>query len=433
MRLALLILALIAPSASGCDARGEPPAGRTVTLWTWALRPAFDGYMIDLIADFEAQNPGVRVEWTDVPAGAMRRKMFAAGAADRLPDVVNLSDRDFAAFASLGALRPLDSSLLPGDADGRYVAGAMAACRIDGELMALPWYLSTPVRLANADLLAEGGLTPEAVGGTWSELLEQAMPFREATGKYLLTLRLGAESDLTSMLASEGLATVVRRGGRWHSNLGDPAVAAYVGAWVDLYRAGGLPRGAATEGYAQMVRNYADNWAAVIDANALRAVSAQGPAAYAATRVLPGVVGATGRAGVAVTAVGVSSQADEPELAARLAWHMTGPAWQERLAREASRVPATADSLGRVDSFLPIDGDPKTAAATRLSADQIAAGAEPRQPAIGPWPDLKRIFDDVVTAMLLADAEPDVAAQLAEASAEWDRILAADAAGLPWK
>ncbi len=78
----------------------------TLDLWTWALRPTFDDYIARLVAAFELEHPGVRVRWTDVAADAMRRKVFAAGAAGKMPDVVNFSDQHFAQFAGLDALRP---------------------------------------------------------------------------------------------------------------------------------------------------------------------------------------------------------------------------------------------------------------------------------------------------------------------------------------
>lgn len=432
----LLLIATLVPvfAAVGCDA-AETNERVELELWTWALRPKFDDYVTDLIADFEAKNPGVTVAWVDVAAPAMRRKMFAVGAAGELPDVINFSDADFATFAQLGALRPLEP-LIPEGAEDRYVPGALAACVVDGELLALPWYLSTPVRLANESLLAEGGLTPETLGDTWEELLRQAKPFHETTGRYLFTLGLGEQSDLPVILESEGVPPVVQQeDGTWQSNLTDPRVADIVRKWVDLYRSGALPREAATSQYPQMVKNYGEGRVAMINANAATAIRTESPLVYNDTVVLPGVVGAADLHGVAVTTIGVSSQSEHPELAAKLALHITSPPWQERLAREASRLPATLESLDNVESFLPVGeaSDETIRTATRISAEQLAAGAAPRSPPIGPWPDLRTIFDEAMKRMLLGDDEPDVAATLSRVSKEWDRILQADAAGVPYK
>ena len=202
--------ATVGPLA-GCGRAEAAGDGGPVTLrlWTWALRPRFDDYLTRMVADFEATRPGVRVEWSDVAFDAMRRKVFAAGAAGDLPDVINFSGVDFPQFASLGALRPIGAGDLPGDPAGRFVAGALEACVIDGRLLGLPWYLSTAVSVMNAALLAEGGLTPQTVGGDWDTLAAQAGPFRRATGQYLFTMALGVESDLPSMMLADGLEVLV--------------------------------------------------------------------------------------------------------------------------------------------------------------------------------------------------------------------------------
>ncbi|MEL7237420.1 MAG: extracellular solute-binding protein, partial [Planctomycetota bacterium] len=355
--------------------------------------------------------------------------MFAAGAADALPDVVNFSGSDFPVLASLGALHDLEP-IAPTPPSERFVDGALAAGTIDGALFGAPWYLSTPVRVANEELLAEGGLTPETLGATWQELLSQAGPFYDATGKWLLTLPLGEVSQLPAMLSQQGLPPVVRDSDRYHSRLTDEASVAYVRAWIDLYRSGDLPSEAATEGYSHMVRNYVAGNVAMINGNAVRAVATQSPAVYANTRVLPGAVGSTGEFGIAVTFVCVTRQSDQPDLAAKLAWHMTSEPWQERLAKEASRVPSTAASLDDVESFLPDAADARMDIATRLSAQQMAR-ARSFDPPVGAWPDMARIFEDNMQRALVGGV--DVRTVLADIDCEWKRILDAEAEGRPYK
>ena len=430
---------LLVTALAGCDraeATGAPAEGGQVRLelWTWALRPWFDEYMTDLVADFEDRHPEVDVVWVDVPADAMRRKMFAAGAAGQLPDVINFSDKDFALFASLGALRPI-GPIAPGDPFERYVGGALAAGEIDGQILGLPWYLSTPIRVMNTQLLAEGGLSVETLSPTWEGLIPQARAFYEATGKYLLSLPLGKNSDLPLMLYAEGLDPLVKEEGRWKSRLTEPAIVEYVRRWVELYRDGALPREAATEDWSQMVRNYTEGRVAMINGDAVRSVKSQAPAIYGVTQVGPGVKGALGADSIAVTFVSVGGQSEHPKWAAKLAWHVTSPPWQERLAKQASRIPGTAESLDRVEAFLPEtpegeEPDPKREQALRQGVEQMEK-ARAWGPPIGPWPDLRRAFDDRIQRALLGGAP--VEQVLAEIDREWQRILDADAAGMPYR
>ncbi len=410
----------------GCAVQREGTV--TLDLWTWALRPRFNDYMARLVADFERKTPNTRVRWADVPADAMNRRAFAAGAAGAMPDVINLSDQHFALLANLDALEPI-RPLLSVDPAEVYVPGALAANVIDGRLVGLPWYLSTTVRVMNVPLLARGGLTPQTLGQTWDELLDQAADFKRATGAFLFTLPLGDRSDLPAMLMADGVEPVVPHAdGGWQSNLGDPAVVAFISRWAAAYRNKLLPRSAATGGYEQMVTGLTGETVACINANALARVKQEAPQIYEQLAVGPGVVGSLGAAGMAITHVAVSRQSKHPKLAAALAEHVTSPRWQTELAIMAGRIPSSTASLS--DPAFSAESDDPQQIATALGAQQLAT-ARAFAPPVAAWPDLRRAFDDAMKGILLdGDA---VEPALADAGREWDRILRAEAAGLPYK
>lgn len=405
-------------------------------LWTWALRPKFTDYLTRLVDDFEAQHPGVRVRWIDVPGDALKRKFFAAGAARRLPDVVNLPDKEFIRMAGLGALRPLDDLLSPSELDA-YVPTALAGCRLDGKLFGLPWYLSTEIRLMNVELLAGGNLTPATLGKTWDELLEQAGPFHEKTGKFLFSLRLG-EIDLVSMIKAQGLEPIVPHAdGGWKSNLTDPAVRALISKWVAAYRSGILPREAATGSYAELVQGYKESMVAVINANAVKRLE-DTPKVLQASQIGPAIVGDSGVSNIAAVQMAVTSQSRHPREAAMLAAFVTSPKWQTELAIMASRLPSTRESLNdpAFTTPVPLNANPTPLdrllqEATFESARQLDA-ARSMIPPTATWPDLERSFSEAIKPAML-DRGVSIEATLDAIDREWNRILRADAAGLPYK
>ena len=57
----------------------------------WQLQPDFTDYFNQLITDYEAQNPDVKVRWVDVPWADMQSKILTAVTAGTAPDVVNLN------------------------------------------------------------------------------------------------------------------------------------------------------------------------------------------------------------------------------------------------------------------------------------------------------------------------------------------------------
>lgn len=393
----------------------------TLELWTWALRPWFNAYMAEMLAAFERENPGVKVHWVDVPGDTLVRKFFAAGAAGKLPDVVNLADKTFLRFANLGALQPLDG-ILPGDPEKVYVGAALEQCRLDGKLYGLPNYLSTEISVMNTQLLAEGGLTPATVGKTWDELLEQAGAFRAKTGKYLFILRLG-EVDLLSMVTAAGLKPIVKdESGGYRSNLADPAVVGVVEKWVKAYRDGELPRESATADYPAVVQAFKEQSVAILNADAVRSVRADAPKVYEKLAVGPGITGAIGKTNVSAVYLGVSSQSRHPQLAAKLLWFMTSPRWAEKLCMQASRVPGTIESLEKPEFSRPADESDKLKLAIGIGAEQLKLGrAQSFIPPTGKWPDMEDAFGDELKRSLLEGVP--VKQSLERVSRVWDNML----------
>ncbi|MEO1128184.1 MAG: extracellular solute-binding protein [Planctomycetota bacterium] len=422
-RLFAAALTLFAMALTGCADESERE--REITFWTLSLRPTFTDYMEQSIASFEAAHPDVRVQWVDVPMGAVDRKLIAAAAADRAPDVVNLSDLMFARYAGAGAFLDVER---PGGVLDRFHPGALAVGRIDGRQLALPWYLTTQALICNERLLREGGLSADDVGRTWPALLEQAGPFRASTGTWLFSQPIGTDSQLPIMLLAEGLSPL-RPGddGLLEPDLMHPDILGFLQAWVDLYREGGLPREAATDGFEHLIEVYQNGEVALVNtgANFLGRVRDVSRSIYDDTIVLGPVTGSLDAAHVAVMLVCVSARTSHPEDAVALAEHMTSAERQLALARLAPVLPSTSASLD--DAFFqgPTPTEIAEGAALIGEARRIVAGelgtAVAFTPALECWPELRRAFEEHFKAVLLDDAELD--AEMAACNARWGRII----------
>jgi putative chitobiose transport system substrate-binding protein len=403
------------------QARAQPEVD--LELWTWAMHPYFTNYLNDLVGEFEQANPGVKVHQVDVPGDAITRKYFAAGAAGKLPDVVNLPDTVFLRFAQLGGLMPLDH-LLPGDPGAVYVKSALDQCRVNQKLFGLPWYLSTEIAVMNKSLLAEGGLNSTTLPRHWDQLLNLAKPFHQRTGKYLFILRLG-DADLLNMITAEGLSPIKPAGAGYQSNLTDPRIQNLITKWVQAYRDGLLPRESATTGYAENVSAFKDQRVAVLNADAVRSIRSDSPSLYKNLDVLPGITGQIGKTNIGTVDIAVSSQSTHPMLAAKLAWLMTSPRWQERLCLAASRVPGTAQSLLLPEFSLPTDTSDKLRLALGIGCQQLRENrAQSFIPPTGQWPEMTTIFGDEIKRSLLE--EVPVAVSLKRIDARWNQLLAGD-------
>jgi putative chitobiose transport system substrate-binding protein len=417
-----------AAALAGCAPRRAGPV--RLEVWTLALS-TFEPYIRGLTSAFEAAHPGVRVEWVDVPFEAIERKLFAATAAGRSPDVVNMSDLTFARYASLGAFRGLED-LLPEPASSVYLPGALRPCRIGGVLQAVPWYLTTQAVLANRALLAKGGVSVDAVPARWDALLAASAGFRGRAGAFLFSHPIGHESQLPPIMLAEGCAPFRDEGGRLVADFGGDQVREVLGAWVRTFRDGDLPREAASSGHAHLTEGFQSGSLALINTgpNFLDRIRDVAPDVFAQTVVRPAVTGALGRAHISVMVMGVMARSRRHDLAAELVWHMTSAASQLEFCRLANILPSTPATLtdplfsaADAGSDDPATLIPRARALTALALPD----AEAFTPALAGWPDMRRSFEQHMGRVLLG--ERDLAGALAKIESEWNSILVASGGG----
>lgn len=73
---------------TGKETSGEET---TIEFWTMQLQPTFTDYIQGVIDDFEEQNPTIKIDWLDVPAADLDKKILTAVSSKTAPDVVNLN------------------------------------------------------------------------------------------------------------------------------------------------------------------------------------------------------------------------------------------------------------------------------------------------------------------------------------------------------
>ena len=178
-----LLLLLTLGLLTGCPVDETTPS---LTLWAMGREgEAVQG----LMAEFEQRHPGVRVQVQQIPWSAAHEKLLTAFAGDALPDVIQLGNTWVPEFAALEAIAPLE----PEDAAVDDVfPGILASSRIDGRLLAMPWYVDTRLLFYRKDVLAQAGFDrPPTTWAEWREAMalvkfltepEQQVAFYRLTG-----------------------------------------------------------------------------------------------------------------------------------------------------------------------------------------------------------------------------------------------------------
>ena len=422
----ILALAVVGVCLAGCspDQRSAPQT-RPIQFWTLDLSPKFNDYLNGVIADWERQNPGYDVVWTDVPWGSVERKLLAAVFARTAPDVVNLNPLFAANLASKGGLQPLEPLLPEGSSDTYlpmiWQAGRSAGPDGRSAQFAIPWYLTARITLANGDLLRRAGY--EAPPRTWAEVPAYAEAVKRRTGRYALFVT-AVPDDSAELLESLVQMGVTLLDERQRAAFNTPAGRQAFAFWTDLYRRGLLPREVVSQGYRRAIELFQSGELAQVGSGAefLRSIQTNAPQVAAATRPYPPLTGPSGEANVAVMTLAIPRQSSVAVPAARFALYLTNATNQARFAEQARVLPSSRGALTQVEDRLQVErpsnqGEQLVQQARLLSAQTLST-ARVLVPAS---PGVKRLQAIVYTQLqraMLGQITSDQA--LAEAERQWN-------------
>ncbi len=173
--LSIVVAASMILSACGVGAQptAEPPAAEPVVLTFWEQEgDEVDVFLDQLIADFQAANPNIKVERSHYENEALRDQFQTASLANAAPDVVRVPN-DFAGpFSKLGIVAPV-SELFDQAFLAQFFEGALQPAVVGGVLWGVPDNYGNHLMLIyNRDLIAKPPATFEELIAKAKELTQ---------------------------------------------------------------------------------------------------------------------------------------------------------------------------------------------------------------------------------------------------------------------
>lgn len=413
--LGLLLSWLISCSSPSTTSKTSTGGKAEVEFWTMQLQPQFTDYFNTLIANFEQENPTVKIRWVDVPWAAMESKILTAVSAKTAPDVVNLNP-DFASqLAARDAWLPLDDKI-PEAVRRQYLPNIWKANTLNGKSFGIPWYLTTRVSIYNQDLFQQAGVTKPP--GTYTELAEVARQIHDKTGKYAFFVTFVPEdsNEVLQSFIQMGVPLLDAQGKAGFNTPDGKAVFQY---WTDLYKNKLLPQEVLTQGHRRAIELYQAGETAILASGAefLKTVATNAPKIAQASATAPQITGKTGKKGVAVMNLVIPKDTDQPEAALKFALYVTNEQNQLTFAKAANVLPSTVKSLE--DSYFKSVAANASAIdkARVVSANQMDT-AEVLIPAMKDIKVLQKIVYTNLQAAMLGQKSVDQA--VTDAANEWN-------------
>ncbi|MDN5919172.1 MAG: sugar ABC transporter substrate-binding protein [Pseudonocardia sp.] len=263
------LLGVLTLAVSGCAGAGSLGAAEGVRTITIAIvsNPQMED-AIDLSPRFEAENPGIRLQFVSLSENEARAKITASVATGGGEfDAVMISNYETPQWARNGWLVDLDPLMAatPGYDQADFIPAVREALSgPDGHMYSAPFYGESSFLMYRKDLLAQAGLTMPA-RPTWPQVAGLAAQLDDDAGG-MAGICLRGTPGWGEVMAP--LDTVINAyGGRWfdmgwNATLDSPQVAEATRFYVDLVRQHGEP-GAASAGFSECGTQFSQGNAAM--------------------------------------------------------------------------------------------------------------------------------------------------------------------------
>jgi multiple sugar transport system substrate-binding protein len=185
-------------AALGAAVLGKPALAQSVVeieYWQYTFDPRVR-VMDDLIKQFQAANPNIRVKHVHFPYADYRTKLSAAIAGNQGPDIVQFYYGWLSDFQKADIIQPLPTDILPPAKIDAEFFPMVQAMKVNGAYFALPTAVRSLSVFYNTRLMKEAGLDPAKPPATLDAMLDAALKMtkRDASGN-ITQVGLGAGMD----------------------------------------------------------------------------------------------------------------------------------------------------------------------------------------------------------------------------------------------
>jgi len=181
-------------AATSTDKAGSVSSGKaTGTLTVWAMGGEGDK-LPALAKEFEAANPGVKINVTGIPFDDAHDKLATAITAAKTPDISQIGTTWMGEFATQ-ALDPTPATI----DKSTFFEGAQKTTEVGGTSYGVPWYVETRLVYYRKDLAAKAGIT--TLPTDWAGLKAMAKAMQTKAGaKWGIDLQPGGQGSWQSIL-----------------------------------------------------------------------------------------------------------------------------------------------------------------------------------------------------------------------------------------
>lgn len=324
----------------------------------WSLQMGtFDKYMNPLIAEFEKENPNIKIKWIDVPYSEGEKRTLASILSTTPPDLVNLTPDFSSVLAQKQALEYIDCTKL-----NSYNKQIIETLKDNGKCYAVPFYATSSLTFYNTDILKKASVT--TIPKTFDDLNKTAPQIKEKTDKFVTMPTLTENDTLLKILNKYDINTP-------EAIVSDKSVQIF-DDYKTLYQNDFIPKESITQNHQEALEKYMSGQLAFIQsgANFLNIVKENAPQVFKVTDVSNQLVGDTEKYDVSIMNLIIPVRARHKDGALKFALFLTNKQNQVELAKLTTILPVNNEALK--DPYFTVYDDTDTISKARyISAKQL--------------------------------------------------------------
>lgn len=363
----LLVISVFFVLSCGRTQDSDPDV-KQITFYSLQLRPYFTDYMNEVIAEFEAQNPGVKVNWIDIDQSAHVSRLMMMIRRRETPDIINNNIELAPVLLEHNNIQYLDHYVDEETIDLYFPGVIETSASYNGKLHSIPWYLANSIVLFNTELMEKAGIAEEDYPTTWEEVYALAPSFREATGKFLFATNLGEPLRLIGMFLEEGLPVVDNEG---NFVFYTPEAVKLLETLVSLYEQNAIPSQSLITTHRDLNNMFQLEQVAMYTSGTqfIREFRANAPDLMEKVVLREAIRGGSQQVQTTASLLSLSSTSKHPELAVEFMLFLTNAENQLEFCRRALILPSIQASVE--DDFFQVDDGTLESKARVIAARQL--------------------------------------------------------------
>lgn len=290
-----------------------------VVFWTLQMGD-FSPYMNEVIKEFEAKNPGIKIKWIDVPFSEGEKRTLAAILSDAPPDLINLNPDFSAMLAQKGALQEINESDVQ-----EFNPEIITSLKYNNKLYAIPWYATSAITIYNRKLYEEAGYSTPP--DTYRRLGKIAQTIKTKTGAYAFMPTITENDTMLKVLNKYGVNSA-----KTINNSESVFVFEY---YKDLYDKELIPKESITQTQREALEKYMSGQIVFFQsgANFLNMIKENAPSVYEETDVAKQITGTLGQNDFSLMNLVIPLKARKQQDALKFALFLTNEENQLKLAK----------------------------------------------------------------------------------------------------